>query len=200
MKIKQITSEAVKVTAVDTSTGNVTYKDDITGVSTIVPKGMATPTAPGITQVSAQQIAPGQPGAVPAMGVKVGDQVKVLGQTPQAQQTMGSMEEDEESLDRYSGEHDPDIDDTTARQVRRMAHELENRWGSYEDWGQEELESIAMDLQISTAEVADALGLDSSQFGHVSGDDDEIWEDDIEQVGQPYDDQQMEAIKRLAGL
>lgn len=108
-----------------------------------------------------------------------------------------AMGEDEKSLDRYNGEHDPDIDDTTARQVRRMAHELENRWGSYEDWGQEELESIASELQISTEEVADALGLDSSQY---SPDDAEIWEDDIAQVGQPEDDQQMEAIKRLAGL
>lgn len=191
--------EAVKITGVDPSTGNVTYKDDITGVTTTVPKGMATPSAQGQVQISAQQVAPGQPGATVQPTVKVGDKVNVVGQTGQTQ-TMGSMEEDEESLDRYSGEHEPDIDDTTARQVRRMAHELENRWGSYEDWGREELESIAGDLQISVEEVADALGLDSSHYDPASSNDEEIWEDDIEQVEQPYDDPQMEAIKRLAGL
>ncbi len=93
MKVKQITQEAVKITAVDTNTGNVTYKDDVTGVTTTVPKGMATPTAQGQVQVSAQQVAPGQSGSTFQPTVKVGDQVKVMGQTPQTQQTMGSMEE-----------------------------------------------------------------------------------------------------------
>ena len=190
MKVKEITlSEAVKVSAVDTSTGNVTYKDDVTGVVTTVPKGMATPTAQGQVQISAQQVAPGQTGASQAPTIKVGDTVDVVGQTGQTQ-TMGSMEEAGE----YSGEHDPDSDDTTAKRVRQLAHWLENRWGRVEDWGQEELESIADDLQISVEEVADALGLD------LSNNDEEIWEDDVEQVEQPYEDPQMEAIKRLAGL
>lgn len=184
MKVKEITlREAVKVSAVDTSTGNVTYKDDVTGVVTTVPKGMATPTAQGQVQISAQQVAPGQAGASQAPTIKVGDTVDVIGQTGQTQ-TMGSMEEDGDEYD---------SDDTTAKKVRQMASWLENRWGSYEDWGQEELESIADELQISVEEVADALGLDVSN-------DEEIWEDDVEQVEQPYDDQQMEAIKKLAGL
>lgn len=88
-------NETVKVTAVDTSTGNVTYKDDVTGVETTVPKGMAVPTAQGQVQISAQQVAPGEAGAQQAPVIKVGDQVDVIGQTDQTQ-TMGSMEEDGE--------------------------------------------------------------------------------------------------------
>lgn len=88
-------NEAVKVTAVDASTGNVTYKDDVTGVETTVPKGMATPSAQGQVQISAQQVAPGEAGAQQAPTIKVGDQVDVVGQTGQTQ-TMGSMEEDGE--------------------------------------------------------------------------------------------------------
>ena len=84
--------EAVKVTSVDASTGNVTYKDDVTGVETTVPKGMAVPTAQGQVQISAQQVAPGEAGAAQAPTIKVGDQVDVVGQTGQTQ-TMGSMEE-----------------------------------------------------------------------------------------------------------
>lgn len=134
MKVKEITlGEAVKISAVDTNTGNVTYKDDVTGVTTTVPKGMVTPTAQGQVQISAQQVAPGQLGAAQAPTVKVGDQVKVVGQTGQTQ-TMGSMEENGDELSTYSDEDD--LDET----------------------------------------------------------------DNVEQVEQPYEDPQMEAIKRLAGL
>lgn len=97
MKVKEITlKEAVKVTNVDVSTGNVTYKDDVTGVMTTVPKGMATPTAQGQVNISAQQVAPGQAGAAPAPTIKVGDNVDVIGQTGHTQQT--SFEELESNV------------------------------------------------------------------------------------------------------
>ena len=188
MKVKQITSESVKITNVDTSTGNVTYKDEVTGVITTVPKGMATPSGQGQVQISAQQVAPGQLGSAAQPTVKVGDTVNVMGQTPQTQQTMGTMEE--------GGEDDFD-DNTTTKQVRQMASWLENRWGSYEDWGLEELQSIADELNISVEEVVDALGLDSSKLDAEMA---ETEETSVAQVDQPEDDPQMEAIKRLAGL
>lgn len=82
MKIKQIIgpiSETVKVTAVNPSTGEVTYKDDVTNVTTIVPKGAATPVSPGQVQVNTTQLQTGVPGQTAQLGIKVGDAVKLAG-------------------------------------------------------------------------------------------------------------------------
>lgn len=196
MKVKQITSEAVKITNVDTSTGNVTYKDEVTGVITTVPKGMATPSGQGQVQISAQQVAPGQPGSAAQPTVKVGDQVKVVSQTPQTQQTMGTMEETHGESKRVKA-------------VKHMANKMAQEWDMpVEEFGPEELEYIGMIAQMGTSDIADILGLDSSEYGPVkSWDTDEQGNqydleetDEIPQVEQPEDDPQMEAIKRLAGL
>lgn len=117
MKVNEITlKETAKVTRVDTSTGNVTYKDDLTGVETTVPKGMATPTAQGQVQIAAQQVAPGQAGATTAPVVNVGDIVDVIGQTGQAQ-TMGSMEEDGEDVPQAEQPYD----DEQLESIKRLS-------------------------------------------------------------------------------
>ena len=182
-------TETVKVTAVDTSTGNVTYKDDVTGVETTVPKGMATPTAQGQVQISAQQVAPGEAGAAQAPVIKVGDQVDVIGQTGQTQ-TMGSMEETHGESKRVKA-------------VKHMANKMAQEWDMpVEDFGQEELEYIGMIAQMGTSDIADILGLDSSEYGPVPSDDEFVdeTEENVAPNEQPEDDPQMEAIKRLAGL
>lgn len=79
MKIKEITNETVKVTQVNPSTGEVTYKDDVTNVTTTVPQGAATPVAPGTTEINTSQLQTGQPGQTAQLGVKVGDTIKLGG-------------------------------------------------------------------------------------------------------------------------
>lgn len=203
--------ETVKVTAVDTSTGNVTYKDDVTGVTTTVPKGMANPTAPGITQVSAQQVAPGQPGAAPTMGVKVGDQVKVLGQTPQTQQTMGSMEEAGEDTSSEAAllmklarviksVQTPEQYIAAKKYAKMMWNKLKMPYyGSFVPKHMRSISNLMNSIESDLAAKRRELGLKAPHR-----DDFEMGEDEdmhhLDQVEQPYDDDQMESIKRLAGL
>lgn len=119
MKVNEITlKETAKVTKVDTSTGNVTYKDDLTGVETTVPKGMATPTAQGQVQIAAQQVAPGQASATSAPVVNVGDIVDVIGQTGQAgQTTQTSLEELEDDV----AQTEQPYDDEQLESIKRLS-------------------------------------------------------------------------------
>lgn len=210
MKVKQITQEAVKITAVDTNTGNVTYKDDVTGVTTTVPKGMATPTAQGQVNVTAQQVAPGQPGAAFTPTVKVGDKVNVVGQTGQTQ-TMGSMEEDGEQEVTKEGAlllklakvvksvQTPEQYETAKKYARLMFDKLKAPYyGSFADKDMDNMKdlmnSINADLRAKRRELD--LGA-TAPYGQEF----DLGEDDaIPQVEQPKDDPQMEAIKKLAGL
>lgn len=211
MKVKQITQEAVKITAVDTNTGNVTYKDDVTGVTTTVPKGMATPTAQGQVQVSAQQVAPGQPGSAFQPTVKVGDQVKVTGQTPQTQQTMGSMEEDGEQEIPKEGAlllklakvvksvQTPEQYETAKKYARLMFDKLKAPYyGSFADKDMDNMKDLMNSINSDLRAKRQELDLGSTD---MYGQEFDLGEtDSIPQVGQPEDDQQMEAIKKLAGL
>ena len=202
--------EAVKITAVDTNTGNVTYKDDVTGVVTTVPKGMATPTAQGQVNISAQQVAPGQPGAAVQPTVKVGDQVKVVGQTPQTQQTMGSMEEGGEEQHSQQAQllaklakvvksvQTPEQYAAAKKYARLLFDKLKmpyyGSFASKDIDAMSELENtINADLRAKRRE----LGLAGKAYGYEM---DETDSSEISQVDQPADDQQMEAIKKLAGL
>lgn len=199
--------ENVKVTAVDASTGNVTYKDDVTGVETTVPKGMATPSAQGQVQISAQQVAPGEPGAASAPVVKVGDQVDVIGQTGQTQ-TMGSMEEGgEESSEAamlmklakvVKSVQTPEQYAAAKKYARMMYDKLKMPYyGSFKSSHMRSINdlfnSIESDLRTKRRELGVA-GPGRNDFEMDETDDAAMPNE------QAYDDQQMESIKRLAGL
>lgn len=202
--------EAVKITAVDTNTGNVTYKDDVTGVVTTVPKGMATPTAQGQVNISAQQVAPGQPGTAVQPTVKVGDQVKVVGQTPQTQQTMGSMEEAGEDTSSEAamlmklakvikGVQTPEQYAAAKKYAKLMWNKLKMPYyGSFVPKHMRSISNLMNSIESDLAAKRRELGLKAPHR-----DDFEMDETDsptIPQVDQPEDDRQMEAIKKLAGL
>lgn len=217
MKVKQITSEAVKVTNVDTSTGNVTYKDDVTGVETTVPKGMATPTAQGQVQISAQQVAPGQPGAQQAPVIKVGDQVDVTGQTSQTQQTMGSMEEGGEEQHSQQAQllaklakvvksvQTPEQYAAAKKYAKMMYSKLiEPHYGSFMPKDMQAMDSMFNAIEKDLAVKRRELGLkaphrDDFEMGET-GMEVPVVPDEPPPILPSADDQQMEAIKKLAGL
>lgn len=179
-------NETVKVTAVDTGTGNVTYKDDVTGVETTVPKGMAVPTAQGQVQISAQQVAPGEAGAQQAPVIKVGDQVDVIGQTGQTQ-TMGSMEED--------GEEVPAAQPVAPTEPAASAESPFAHFSN--EYLQKAVDAMNNGVRLRLLISGPDAEAELKRRGAIK-------ESPIDMTGdpneQPYDDPQMETIKKLAGL
>ena len=222
MKVKDITlRETVKVTGVDTSTGNVTYKDDVTGVETTVPKGMATPAAQGQVQISAQQVAPGEAGAQAAPTIKVGDQVDVVGQTGQTQ-TMGSMEEGGEEqhsqqaqllakLARVVKSVQTPEQYMAAKKYAKMAHEklIAPHYGSFLPKDMNAMDGIFNAIEKDLATKRRELGLARPHRDNFEMDEDDASAAPDQEVPPPPPaaanpamdpNAQMESIKRLAGL
>ena len=197
--------EAVKVTAVDTSTGNVTYKDDVTGVETTVPKGMATPSAQGQVQINAQQVAPGEAGAQQAPTIKVGDQVDVVGQTGQ---TMGTMEDGAEEqsskgallakLAKVVKSVQTPEQYVAAKKYAKMMYSklIEPHYGSFMPKDMRAMDDMFRAIETDLATKRRELGLARPHRDNFEMDE----ADSVLPNEQAYDDQQMESIKKLAGL
>ena len=111
-RIAQRMREDAKVTAIDPAKKTITYTDDQTGISTIVPQAMAKPGEGGQVMIDKNQVnqAVGQEQQPPA--IKVGDMIKMMDTEAMSpgvrmQRALQREKEKRERSERYAQQHFP---------------------------------------------------------------------------------------------